>query len=277
MTIQEQTTRETKRGTKEGQPILSRAAKDQLDHWKSRVRHRKYRKGDAVAHIRHLQVRIKHAGDEGWFNLGTENRTEAARKAVTIYGFVTVNGWDAANARFKPKPEKYSRSPTLGEFFAAVREHSDLSDRTFTSYCRKFRSIVASIFGIRATKGEKFGAKNSRGWRARVDAIELASVTPQRIDAWRKAYVGRQNGNHLAQKRARHSADSAIRCSKALFGKKVCPKLQGFPLPSPLPFEGVSVGQVHNPYESDINPHALTADASRELRDEHPEAFKISQ
>lgn len=275
MTTQVQTLQEIETGTKRGQRVASRAAKDQLAYWKSRVVYRAYRKGETVSKVRNLQVRIKHAGREGWFNLNTDNVTEAAKKAVTIYLEIKVNGWEAANTRFKPKPQKYAATPTLGEFFQAFREQTELGDKTVASYCRKFRGIVAGIFKIGGSAKEKFTAKDTHLWRQKVDSVELASITPERIEQWRRQYIERRGSSPIARKHAKNSADSAIRCAKAFFGKRVLSKLKGFSLPVPLPFDGVSVSQIHNPYQSQMDPRFLLATASRELREQHPEAYKI--
>lgn len=74
MTKQSQTTSDTEKGTIQGQHLQSRAGKDQAAYWKKRVKHRKFKRGGRGVVVRNLQVRIKHAGKEGWFNLETDNR-----------------------------------------------------------------------------------------------------------------------------------------------------------------------------------------------------------
>lgn len=90
-----------------------------------------------------------------------------------------ANGWDAANAKFKPKPEKHSPSPTLGEFFAVVEKNVHFNPKTFASYCHRFRTIVAGITGIGATNAGKIQGKKSVSWRARIDRLQLAKVCQQ--------------------------------------------------------------------------------------------------
>lgn len=274
--IDEKKTNEDKaKGTGRGQPLRAKAGKDQVAYWKSRLKKRTYRKGKELVEISDWQVRMKHAGKDGWFNLHTLNADSAAGKARDIYRLLVANGWEAVNEQYKPKPKEFSESPTLGEFFQAVEKNVAFNPKTFASYCRRFRTIVSDIFGIDAPTKEKFCFKKSVRWRERVEAVELSKITPKKIEQWRRDFIATAGGNQLRVKENTHSADSAIRCARALFGKQVKRQLADFPFPSPLPFEGVPVAQLRNPYRSRIDKDALIQAAFDDLRTAQPEPFKI--
>lgn len=280
MQSNEKTGPDTPTGTESGQNLVAKAGKTQVAYWKTKLKKRRFKKrlrnGRTVTvEIPEWQVRFKHAGKEGWFNLHTENLDTAASEARKIFLFLVGNGWDATNAKFKPKPNEHPDSPTLGDFFKAVQKDSPLKPRTVGSYCRKFRTIVAAISGLGGLKAQKFSRNQNARWRERIDQTELAEITPKKIEQWRREVIARAGNDQKKTRHAEHSADSAIRCARALFGKKVLPFLDDFPLPTPLPFAGVPVKQLRNPYRSTIEPRELMQAAMAELRPFEPEAFKI--
>lgn len=178
MTDKERTNEDTHKGTEKGQRPTVKAGKDQVAYWKPKLKKRTFRKGRKVVEIPDWQVRMKHAGKDGWFNLHTQNADNAANQARDIYRLLVANGWDAVNEKFKPKPKEFPDSPTLGEFFAAVQKNVTLKPKTFVCYCRRFRTIVSDIFEINAPKKEKFCHKKSALWRERVEKIDLANLRP---------------------------------------------------------------------------------------------------
>lgn len=268
------TIQETLGGTERGQNLTAKAGKTQVTYWKSRIRKRTFQRGGKTIQIPDWQVRLKHAGGDGWFNLHTQNADEATRQARDIFVFLVANGWDAANAKFKPKPKEFPDSPTVGEFFAAVKKNVRFTPRTFASYCRKFRTIVADMFAIEVPQKQKFNPRLSHLWREKVEQVKLSEITPKRVEQWRRDFIAHAGHDQRKIREAEHSADSGIRCARAMFGKKVRHQMSGFPFPQPLPFEGVAVKQLRNPYHSTIEPADLIRDANAELRPFEPEAFK---
>jgi integrase len=275
MQTKKKTNHDIPEGTESEQKIISKAGKTQAAYWKSRLRKRTFSRGRDTIEIPDWQIRLKHAGGDGWFNLHTQDADAAAKQARDIYVFLLANGWEATNAKFKPKPKEFPDSPTLGEFFVAVKKNVRMTDRTFAAYCRKFRTIVADMFDIKASEKEKFSHKGSGIWRERVEKVKLADITPKKVELWRNAFIARAGHDPRKIREAEHSADSGIRCARALFGKKILPQLANFPFPKPLPFAGVSVKQLNNPYRSNIEPGDLMRDALAELRPFEPDAFKI--
>jgi hypothetical protein len=62
------------------------------------------------------QVRIKNAGREAWFNLGTTNQAAAAKMAKDIFTYLEAKGWDATLAKFKPESNATPRlNLTVGD------------------------------------------------------------------------------------------------------------------------------------------------------------------
>lgn len=270
-----QTSKDTLRGTEKGQNLTTKAGKSEKAYWKPRLRKRTFSRGGETIQISDWQIRLKHRGGEGWFNLHTQNAEDAAKQARDIYLFLMVNGWELTNAKFKPKPKEFSDSPTLGDFFVAVQKNVTLAPKTFASYCRKFRTIVGDIFDLDASHSEKCCPRKSAQWRERVEKVKLADITPKKVEQWRRDFIARAGHNQRKIREAKHSADSAIRCARALFGKNVLRQIGEFPFPNPKPFDGVPVEQLHNPYQSTINPGDLISRAMIDLRLAEPEAFKI--
>src|SRR5688572_22493093 len=82
---------------------VRRVGKSHADYWHAKIKHRSFADtGGNRVEIPNWQVRLQKDRREGWFNLGTANRADAARKAKEIFTFLEANGWDATLQRFKP-------------------------------------------------------------------------------------------------------------------------------------------------------------------------------
>ena len=110
---------------------------------------------------------------------------------------------------------------------------------------------------------------------ARVDAIRLERVTPNRVMEWQRSRVKRAGHSPVALASAKRTANSYVRCARALFGRDIVKRLKGFPLPTPLPFEGVELFEGGSmKYISKVNAQALIAAARAELKSEEPEVYE---
>src|SRR5689334_3050933 len=112
-------------------------------------------------------------------------------------------------------------------------------------------------------------------WLAKVHAVKLAEVTPARVQEWKRAFLAQAESDTLARRRARISVNSTMRQARSLFSPKMLRHVR-LPLPDPLPFAGVKFEPRQSmKYRSGIDIAGLIAAANQELRDAHPEAYKV--
>jgi integrase len=224
-----------------------------------------------------LFCRIQVNGRREPFPLRTHNRSTAAAKAAKIYLDVVALGWDAAISKYKPDATK-PRGSTVGELIAAVSELANVRPTTLRGYAANFRRIAADVMGIEA-KASRFArcGGGREAWLAAVDAVPLAKLTPDRIEAWKLRYVSaRSAGDESKARSARNSANSLIRMSKGLFAKRLL-KLAAnrISLPSPLPFDSVELFKRQSMrYVSTMNLESVLVAARDDLANNDPEGFK---
>jgi integrase len=234
----------------------------------------------------HYAVRLSHFGRRMTLTLATPNQAQAAELACEMYVYLRANGWPAFLAKYRSTQEAdlpastpvKKTDVTVGEFLAAVRAESDLSKKTFDPYASRFRYIVAEVSGIKSTK-KNFDYRNGGSLKraAKVDAVALAEVTPEKIRAWKKLFIDQAGTDEVARRRYTVSCNSYLRSAKSLFSKRhVLDKLRSVELPSVLPFEGVSVERRTDTkfYGCGVEPRQLLRAAVEELGTEHIEELK---
>ena len=207
-----------------------RLPKTHQDYWHSRIRKRSYPAADGRTEIEIpvWQVRLFHAGKEGWFNLGTANQAAAAIKARDIYVFLKANGWEAALVKFKPDSDATPQlNLTVGEYLNAVKVTGYLRLRTFLNYQNCLRTIVSEIFGVKAD-GSKYDYRHggNQKWVERVDSIRLERVTPTRVIEWQQRRVKHAGHSPVAIASAKRTANSYVRCARSLFGKDLLKRVR---------------------------------------------------
>ena len=266
--------------------VIRSLPRDHTDYWRGKLKKRRYAdRGGHLVEVPEWQVRVFHAGKEGWFNLDTANRGAAAVKARDIYVHLRNHGWDDTLAKFKPKGEE-KLDVTVGEFLEQVQAVSGLNPTTFAIYARKFRRLVSDAFGVKGGN-EKYDYVNGgyKNWLAKVHGVKLDKLSPERINDWKVKALKAASKNPLALKHANVTLRSILLGSKALFSPKVRKHLT-LKLPTPLPFEGVSLPEIgKSRYKSEIDPALLLTAAKRELAEgdqgkgkpghPRPELFKI--
>lgn len=222
-----------------------------------------------------LFCKIQVGGRRESFPLRTTNRAAAAAKAAKIYGDVSALGWEAAIAKHKPETVKAVKAATVGVLIETATRLSPARPESLETYSKALRRITAAVIGLES--GRKFDCKRgSREWRARVEAVSLAELTPARVMAWRNGFLKAaqtpEERNH-----AIITVNSLIRNSKALLSKKVLPILtKEVTLPSELWFQGITNEKEPGlRYKSKLDAAALMATARDELADAQPEAFKL--
>lgn len=222
-------------------------------------------------------ARIQCAGRREWFPLGSANKKTAAAKAAEIYGFIQAEGFDAAVGRYKPKAAAPSEAATVGRLIDLSTKLSTARRHTLDSYTKAFRQIVAEIKGIKPGKNTKGKGSAHAEWRARINQVSLAEITPADIVAWKNGRLKAPDSDPIKKRRAIVTVNSLIRCAKSLFGKKLLPFIeQSLELPRPLPFDGVTMEKPPSMrYASRIDAFAILAQAREELQQSDPEAFKV--
>jgi hypothetical protein len=240
------------------------------NHWpKSDIRYWEGKVAFQAPQARTYSVQIQHAKRRAWINLHTANKEQAAILARKFYEDLRADGWEAALARRRGIPAEKKVNVAIGEYMDAVYSKSLVDPKTLESYAAALRKIASDIHGIDNGKRST--------WRERVDAIKLATLSPEAIEAWRAGFIKRGSTNPLKEKSARISANSFIGRARSLFGAEVISRIRDIvELPNPVPFAGVKVERVHvTRYRSGFNVESLLESAREELAASRPEPFKI--
>ncbi|MBU6400668.1 MAG: hypothetical protein KGS61_10140 [Verrucomicrobia bacterium] len=253
--------------------------KTHQDCWLSRLRKRTYRARDGKTDIEipTWQVRLFHAGREGWFNTDTANQTAAAVRARDAFLFLKANGWDAMLAKFKPDSAAAPRlNLTVGEYLRAVKDTSYLRLRTFLNYQNCLRTIVSEAFGVKGDASRfDYRQGGNQKWLEKIDSIRLERVTPARVGEWQQRRVKAAGHSPVAIAPAKRTANSYVRCARSLFSREIRKRLKGVQLPSPLPFDGVELFDSGSmKYVSKVDVQTLIAAARSELKEAEPEVYK---
>jgi integrase len=225
-------------------------------------------------------------------SLGTPNQAGAADLAREMFVFLTANGWVRFLEKYRstePEAPSPSNPPdkksnvTVGDFLAAARAESDLSHKTLKDYETCFNFIVSEIYASPKDQRRHDYRKGGRqAWKARIDAIPLVDVTPDKVRAWKRDYVNRAGRDELERRRRVVSVNSYLRRARALFSRrKVLDKLRSIELPAILPFEGVALEPRVDTkfYGAGVEPFELLRAAVNELagdRDEELKAFLLA-
>jgi len=249
-----------------GTDKLRRVGKAHVDYWPPRLKKRSYVWEGKEVEIPEWQVRVAHLGRREWFNCGTANKAAAAEKARKIYLSLISKGWQATLDAFKPDMQVLKDGPTVGGFLEQVKAVSGLKPVTYEIYSKKFRSLVAGSFKIDGGK-KKHDYVNGghKEWIERVHAVRLDKLTPDRVNEWKVRELKAASKNPLQLKRASVTIRSILLSSKALFNPEIRKHLT-LRLPSPLPFDGVTLPEAgKSRYKSEIEPALLLTAAKREL------------
>jgi len=198
--------------------------------------------------------------------LNTANQRESAKRAADLFKLVAKDGWDAGFALYRPKTKDRNEC-TVGDLIVAACRMSTARRHSLDGYTKAFRRVVSEIRDIRHERNYNAHGGGSAEWRAKVDAVPLASITPADVVAWKNRRLREAEVDPLAKRRAIVTVNSLIRNAKALFGKKILPFIeQSSPLPRPLPFDGVTMEKSPSMrYVSKIDPYAILAKAKQDV------------
>jgi hypothetical protein len=190
---------------------------------------------------RHYSVRIHFQGQRESFSLYTGNKAAAAARARDIYMGLVSKGWPATREQYKfAESSKGKIVATVAEFFDRIRETNAGEESTLEEYFSAFRLIVAESFGIDGGKQKyDYQAGGRERWVERVEQVDLAAVTPDRVQRWKVAFLKRAGTDPVRMRTARTSVNSLLRKAKSLFSTKRLRFVGSLGLPFSSPFEGV--------------------------------------
>jgi len=264
----------------------SRYPKTDSRHWQAKVFKPVFVENGKRCEVKTYSVRMQWQSRRISFPLLSGNIEAAATRAAKIYKSLQTRGWEATLKEFSPthgKPERASL--TVGEFLVHVEKVAAIRPLTLADYMRAFRRIVADLEGIKEDVDHDGKAKSRynyrsgggrQSWAEKVHAVQLAKITPARIQQWKIAYAARAGGDPLKEKSARTSANSYLRMAKSLFSKRVLPHLSHLKLPAILPFDGVELyKEADMRYSSKIDAGELLRAGLEELAMREPEQWKI--
>jgi hypothetical protein len=161
-------------------------------------------------------------GERENFSLYTGNKAAAAARARDIYTGLVSKGWQATREQFKSAEKSKAKSvATIADFFDRIRETSAGEESTLEEYFSAFRLIVAESFGIDGGKQKYDYRAGGRGqWVERVEQVDLAAVTPDRVQRWKVAFLKRAGTDPVKMRTARTSVNSLLRKAKSLFSNE---------------------------------------------------------
>ncbi len=195
---------------------------DHADYWTSRLVRRKFTNPDGTrAEASEWSVRLFHIGREAYFNLATGNKAAAAHKARDIHRFLLAKGWDATNAKFKPKAAPRPDALTVADFPVT------------------FRATLATLeTPPRSLTAEFYLARLLQVCRA-VKVRRVDELTPEKVDDFKAGYRAAARRDGRPDATLERSLRSTLRNAGACFTADLLAAYgkQGLPLLS-NPFAG---------------------------------------
>ena len=267
----EKTSENGKNRTKSGQKSGKTHPKNSARYWESRVRLRPGLNNGLY------YARLSQNRRDAWVCLDTANREAAGRVAKKYYETVRANGLDALLAEIKRKRKRIQPPGTLGTVGALLTAARSLlvpsttRPRTFAGYESGLRRNASDLAGIKGD-ASRFDYKTggAERWRNAADAAPLSVLTKEAVLRWRNSFIEAAGRDLAAQHSRTISADSMIRCAKALFSPALRESLAklGVSQPAQSPFAGITMEKSVAAYTPTVSAADLYAAAWRELQAE---------
>ncbi len=166
-------------------------SKTDVRYWRERVFKPVYSRGGTAVEAQNWAVEIQHGGQRRRWSLEPRiviSQRHALRRD-TYSSRSTVGSWPRRSGRPEPvRPHKFDT--TIGEFLAELRAKADAKPKTLQAYARAFRTLVAYIAGL-PSGGRGGSAETHRLWREKVDAVKLATITPAKVQEWKRRFIAR--------------------------------------------------------------------------------------
>ena len=242
--------------------------------FEKRVRKNWFTRGGQRVEVQDYSIRLAHDGRQERVNLGTADLREAARRAARFHAVLKASGWDAAFADLSPEQARVkarSAVPTVGELIeAAERVAVHVKPTTLRQYGQSLRWLAAEVAGIEGDV-RRFDYRNggADAWRAEVDKVSLAVLTPRSVESSVAAYIKRRS----ATDDAKRTASSFLRQARGFWSRKLLRILPFEELP-PNPFQNLVIERARAPkYVPTFDSAVLVAAAKSELRNDDPQAW----
>ncbi|EDY85007.1 site-specific recombinase, phage integrase family protein [Verrucomicrobiia bacterium DG1235] len=260
--------------------------KGSLEYWKKAVYRRKHASGGKRKEGGSYNARISHAQERREIGLGTLCRKEAARKALELWLSIQCHGWEALEEGFLERLETEDSSPkeelvgtTYGEYLSAYVDRPGISHLTADDNRRKVLTLVSEVAGI-PRPAKKTSLERKKAWRKKVESVRLVDLSETDFTNWRNACFeslskGRKCGA-MSTRTSPMSVNALIRSYKSVFNEEHRERLERIPLPDPVP--GLKMRLLKEKvarYKGGVDGNALLEKADRELREEHPESYKL--
>jgi integrase len=220
-------------------------------------------------------VEISARGVRRKLSLETPNKENAAARARDIYQIARAVGWDAVQAKYRPKAAEAKTNLSVGQFIALAESVASVERLTLRGYVASLRRIVSDSFGLDLEK-KKFDPHGGghQEWVERVNAVKLAKLTPQKVQQWKRSFLSNAAPDPIAQRSAKTSVNTYLRQARSLFSRSIINHLRDVRLPDPLPFADVEFEPRQGlKYRATFEVQTLIAKA--ELAHQYPEAFKV--
>jgi integrase len=240
-----------------------------LAYWRRRLRKQ--------PHSPNWFVEISARGLRRKLSLETPNKENASARARDIYQIARAIGWDAVQAKYRPKAAEAKTNLSVGQFIALAESVASADGATLRGYVAALRRIVSDSFGLDPGK-KKFDPHGGghQEWVQRVDAVKLANLTPQKIQQWKRSFLSSAAQDPISQRSAKTSVNTYLRQARSLFSRKIVKHLAGVSLPDPLPFSEVEFEARQSlKYRPTFDIQTLISKAKDELAIRDPEAFKV--
>jgi integrase len=221
-------------------------------------------------------VEISARGVRRKLSLETPNKENAAARARDIYQIARAVGWDAVQAKYRPKAAEAKTNLSVGQFIALAESVAGVERLTLRGYVAALRRIVSDSFGLDLGK-KKFDPHGGghQEWVERVDAVKLVKLTPQKVQQWKRSFLSNAAPDPISQRSAKTSVNTYLRQARSLFSRSIIKHLRDVSLPDPLPFAGVEFEPRQSlKYRATFDVQALITKAKAELAHQYPEAFK---
>lgn len=229
-------------------------SKKSVNYWRSRVFQNTYSEKGETKRARSWSVRFQMHDQRRLIPLRTRDRQRAAMRARDLYEAIARDGWSVLD----PAPAM-DTPVTIGRLIEGIGSTADLSAKSLKDYSGALRTIAAHAASMDHADRYHPDAR----WRRRVDAVELATLTPSRIQAWKKFYVDREDPDPATRRRRMTSANSYIRCARSLFARK---HIRHLDFTVENPFAEIDLYPRDDPrYVSRIDAESLLGRASQEL------------
>lgn len=243
--------------------------------WERRVLRRTWDRDGRTEVAECYSVRLHHQGRREWVGLQTADLREAAKRAKRFHEVLKANGWDAAFRDLAPEQARiFNRreTPTVGDLIREADARAvNVKPATLRGYGNCLRQLAALVAGIEGDES-RFDYRPGGGlhaWRAAVDAVSLADLTPRAVEAAGAAYVKSKGATDSAKR----TLAAMLRQARGFWSRKLRRVLPFDELPNP--FEGVIIESPRPPrYLASFDSTALVTAARAELRDADLECWK---